>query len=140
MVDEGRLNALLHRVATEVAHIRRLLDGFGEEIADDEVALPACKYRLIVAIEAAADAASHVIASEGLRPPTSYADTFTSLHEGGWLDEELAALLADAAKFRNVLVHLYEDVDDDRVVEIARTRLTDLEAFVQAVAAQVRTD
>lgn len=137
MVDLSRLGALLQRIRDEVAAIRHL--GTRDDLRDDDTALPAAKYRLVVAIEAMTDVAEHVIASEGLRPATSFADSFRSLAEADWLDDELAAALADAARFRNLLVHHYADVDDDRVVEIIRTRMDDLDRFVTAVAERLES-
>jgi uncharacterized protein YutE (UPF0331/DUF86 family) len=71
--------------------------------------------------------ADHVIASEGLPQPTSFADSFVALAEAGWLAPDLARSLADAARFRNLLVHQYADVDDERVVDVLRSRLDDLD-------------
>lgn len=65
MVDVPRLGALLQRIRDEVAALRHLARREG--MRDDDVALPAAKYRLVVAIEAMIDVAEHVIASEGLR-------------------------------------------------------------------------
>jgi len=137
MVDIPRLGALLQRIRDEVAALRRL--GARDDLQDDDTALPAAKYRLVVAIEAMTDVAEHVIASEGLRPATSFADSFRSLAEAEWLDDELATTLAEAARFRNLLVHQYADVDDDRVVEILRTRMNDLDRFVTAVAERLES-
>lgn len=114
--------------------MRRLAVRDDADITDDTDALPAAKYRLVVAIEAAIDIADHVIASEGLRPSTSFADSFRSLAEAGLLESGLARALEDAAKLRNLLVHQYADVDDTRVVEIIRTRLADLDEFVIAIS------
>jgi uncharacterized protein YutE (UPF0331/DUF86 family) len=60
-----------------------------------------------------------------------------TLGESGWLASDLAEALADAASFRNLLVHQYGDVDDQRVLAIARTRLAHLDAFVDTVAQPV---
>lgn len=136
MVDAARVSALLGRIREEVDRLRDLAGRPDADLLDSVDALPAAKYRLIVAIEAATDVADHVIASEGLRPATSFADSFRSLREGGWLEADLADALADAARFRNLLVHGYAEVDDRRVIEIARTRLEDLEAFVGEIAAR----
>lgn len=138
MVDAARVAALLARVTDEVDELRAIGDRPDDELLGGDDALPAAKYRLIVAIEAATDVADHVIASEGLRPSTSFADSFRSLQEGGWLPGELAEALADAARFRNLLVHQYADIDDRRVVEIVRTRLDDLEAYVRRIADRTR--
>jgi uncharacterized protein YutE (UPF0331/DUF86 family) len=130
VVDAPRVAALLQRIREELSHLRRLGARDDGELFADPDAMAAAKYRLIVVIEAATDTADHVIAAEGLRPSTSFADSFRSLQEGGWLDAELADQLTDAARLRNVLVHQYADVDDRRVLEIIRTRLGDLDAFV----------
>lgn len=83
------------------------------------------------------DTADHVIASEGLRQATSFADSFQSLEESGWLDAELAGSLQDAARFRNLLVHQYAVVDDTRVLATIRTRLDDLDHFATTIAGRI---
>lgn len=41
------------------------------------------------------------------------------------------------ARFRNLLVHNYADVDDDRVVEILHTSLGDLGDYAAAIGAKL---
>lgn len=134
MVDAGRLAALLERLSVELTHLRRLAAWEAEELINDELALPAAKYRLAIAIEIAVDAGEHIIASEGLRSSLNYADTFAVLGESDWLEQDLSASLQDAARFRNLLIHGYATVNDSRVAEILKTRLNDLDAFRTAVA------
>lgn len=55
---------------------------------------------------------------------------FRALVDGGHIDAALAARLARAAGLRNVLVHMYLDVDD-REVFAALGRLDDLRAFAR---------
>lgn len=135
MVDAGRLASLLERVAAELRALRSLAARDAAELLADEVALPAAKYRLITAIEAAIDACEHVISSEGYRSSADYADSFRVLVEEHRLPAELGGRLQDAARFRNLLVHGYADVDDARVVTILQTRLGDLSQFVSRLAA-----
>ena len=52
----------------------------------------------------------------------------------GVIDVELASRLRSAIGFRNVLVHQYAEVDDDRVVA-SLGDLDDLDAYVAQVAA-----
>jgi uncharacterized protein YutE (UPF0331/DUF86 family) len=49
------------------------------------------------------------------------------------LGEELAASMSSAVRFRNLLVHEYAEIDDDRVVGYL-DRLDDLAGFVTSVA------
>jgi uncharacterized protein YutE (UPF0331/DUF86 family) len=59
------------------------------------------------------------------------------LREGADRPAGLAASLADAARFRNLLVHRYADIDDQRVVQFVRQRLADLEDYVEVIAARL---
>lgn len=134
MVDPRRLRAVLDRIGAEASQLRRLAAMSDDELMADPERMPGVKYRLQVAVEACIDAAEHIIASERLRAPESYADAFTALGEAGTLDPALTTSLEDAARFRNLLVHQYGDVDDSRVREILRTRIDDLERFRIAIA------
>lgn len=140
MVDAGRLRAVLDRLGAEIVHLRRLGSLSDDELQADPERMPGVKYRLQVAVEACIDAAEHVIASEGMRAPESFADAFAVLGENGVLDPGRARSLADAARFRNLLVHQYADVDDRRVREILRNRVNDLEWFRRALAAAASPD
>lgn len=55
------------------------------------------------------------------------------LADAGLIDTDLAAVLAGAVGFRDVLVHGYAEVDDRRVVSHLR-HLDDLRRFVTAMA------
>lgn len=103
----------------------------------DQTVLAAAKYQLIVAIEAAQAICNHLAARVARRAPSSYADCYRILGESGVLPPDLAARLADMAKFRNVLIHRYASVDDNRVHEIINRDLGDLEEFLAAVHAFV---
>ncbi len=86
-------------------------------------------------IEVCADIAAHIVSEKRLRVPTSYADTFRALFEGGFINAELCQLMEKMAKFRNVLVHNYDEVDAAIVVAILREHLDDFLKFRDAVLA-----
>lgn len=97
---------------------------------DDEDAM---RYEVQVAAQICIDLAGHVIASEGWRFPQDYAETFTILEEHGVIDSELAARLRSLAGLRNIIVHLYTEVDDDRVHGDLERGLGDLDRFAEAI-------
>ena len=86
-------------------------------------------------IETCSDIAGHIIADEKYRVPTGYADTFQVLSENRLIDEALAESLSKMAKFRNVVVHDYDQVDGEIVIGILRRRLSDFGLFKVAVVA-----
>lgn len=90
-------------------------------------------YRLLIAIEAALQICFHVSAQKLQRAPESYSDCFGLLHEAGFLSRSLAHDLQQMARFRNMLVHTYWEVDYERVYEILQGHLEDLRQFVQAI-------
>lgn len=83
---------------------------------------------LQVAIQACIDVATHILASRAVPIPDEYAQAFLQLGDEGLLPQDLAERMASAARFRNVLVHAYTDVDA-ALVFAGLGRLDDLEAF-----------
>ena len=94
------------------------------------------KYHLVIAIECCIGVANHIIASENFRFPRDNADSFVVLIEQGILPPEKDEAFRAMAKFRNRLVHLYWNVDDEKVHEYLRSSLGDFRAFAQTVAAR----
>ena len=93
------------------------------------------RYLVQTAAQICIDVAQHVIASEGLRPPADYGDAFRSLAEHHVIDDGLADRLVALSGARNVIAHLYAEVDDDRLAtSIREGGLDDLDAFARAVA------
>lgn len=97
------------------------------------------EHTLQLAIQAALDAASHIVSDERLGEPSTNRELFDRLAAGGWISREAAARLGDMAGFRNILVHGYQDVDLDIVVDAARNRVADLVAFVAAIRRRLTT-
>lgn len=88
---------------------------------------------LQIMIESCADIANHIVSDKGMRAPTGYADTFKVLHENRIISAELFATMEKMAKFRNIVVHQYEEVDAEIVVAILKKHLADFERFKAAV-------
>ena len=87
-----------------------------------------CSSRLQICI----DLGAHLLSEINARPPADYAGVFASLAAAGRLDEHLAGRMMQAARQRNLLVHSYLEVDDQRIFE-SLDHLDDLRAFAAAV-------
>lgn len=101
-----------------------------EDFTSDPYRVASAKYFLIVSIEAAVDMCNHVISKNKLRVPENYADTFKVMGEAGVFSKELVEKLAEMAKFRNRLVHIYWEVDDAVIYEILREDIQDVKDFL----------
>jgi uncharacterized protein YutE (UPF0331/DUF86 family) len=94
---------------------------------------------LQLAIQAALDVASHIVSDERLEEPTTNAALFAILARHGFVPAELSPALERMAKFRNVLVHGYVDVDPAIVRDVVENHLGDLDAFVTAIRTRLTT-
>jgi len=81
----------------------------------------------VVSIEAVIDLSNHLITQNKMRVPESYAETFKVLAEANVIEEELSKRLMEMAKFRNRLVHIYWEVDDELIYSIIKEDINDVE-------------
>lgn len=116
MVDPVRLARLLQRFGEQLSVLSDRAAEDRGALRAQEVLLSATKYRFVTAIESMIDIAHHLLASELWGPAETSADAVRLLGRHGVLDAALAERAAGAVGFRNLLVHGYADVDDDRVV------------------------
>ncbi|MGF1614745.1 MAG: DUF86 domain-containing protein [Gammaproteobacteria bacterium] len=66
--------------------------------------------------ESAADIALQRLKALGYALPTSYREIFIALQQSGHMPADMASDLVAACGMRNVLTHLYDTIDLDRVV------------------------
>jgi uncharacterized protein YutE (UPF0331/DUF86 family) len=132
MVDEVRVVRLLRSASDSIETLR------GEQSApaerrSDPLWLPGIKYLMIAAIECCIDVAQHLCSAQRWETPRDNGDAMQILGQRGVIGSETAEQMRRAVGFRNVLVHEYVDVDDAVVVRRLED-LTDLDAFIAAVA------
>jgi len=95
--------------------------------------IQAAKYSLLEIIEACIDIANYIISVKGFRRAEEYSEMFKVLEEEGMLGKKLANKLEDMARFRNLLVHRYGEIDNKRVLEIIRHNLKDIKEFEKEI-------
>ena len=88
------------------------------------------KYHLIVAIEGIVDLCNHVIAKNGFRTPEDYSDTIRVMEEHQAFTHEFIETLIKMVRFRNRLVHIYWDIDDNEIFRIITEHLADIQHFL----------
>lgn len=93
----------------------------------------AAKHSLLEIIEACIDIANYIISAKGFRRAEKYSEMFEVLKEEKIIGEKLAARLGEMARFRNLLVHRYGEIDNKRVLEIIKHNLGDIEEFERKI-------
>lgn len=127
-------------VADRVALIRRLLDETGmlplDDLGDftrDPRMVAAGESYLRRALEALLDIARHVLAKGFARGPSEYAEVARQLGDVGVVSREQSERLVLMARYRNRLVHGYDEVTARELYELLARRLDDIEEMVTAV-------
>lgn len=133
MVNPAKLTGLVRDLREYITYLRDLAELNQGAVLSDPYKRGAARYYLQVAIESCLDIAAHVIASEQLRPPATYRETFQILSEAGLIPDDFLPTLQQMASMRNRLVHLYADVDDQLVYSAIATAPADCERFVQLI-------
>jgi uncharacterized protein YutE (UPF0331/DUF86 family) len=95
---------------------------------------------LQLAAECALDLAHHLIAERGWKTPATYREAFEILSAEGVLEGELAGQMQRWAGLRNVLTHLYLQVDHRRLHEILTGELDQLERYAAALSGALREE
>ena len=109
-----------------------------ETFLKDKILIGSAKYYLQVSIECCLNVANHIIASEKLRAPRDYSDSFMVIQEEKLISSGLGNRLPQMAKFRNRLVHLYGEIEDAYVYEYIKEDLKDIEKFKLIIIKQYK--
>lgn len=131
MTDAELVAKKLAFIETCVRELRTLARP--ERIADDVREERFVEHTLQLAIQAALDVGSHIVSDERLGEPETSRDVFRLLAKTGFIPPPLSGRLEQMAGFRNVVVHLYQEVDLGIVRDVVENHLGDLLDFATAV-------
>jgi uncharacterized protein YutE (UPF0331/DUF86 family) len=109
MTDAELVAKKLAFIETCVRELRTLARP--ERIAEDVREQRFIEHTLQLAIQAALDVASHIVSDERLGEPDTNRDVFRLLERAGIVRVDLGGRLEQLAGFRNIVVHLYQEVD-----------------------------
>jgi len=129
--DKDKIIKLSSEISNSLLRLHELSELEKKVFISDPHKIASAKYFLIVAIEGAIDMCNHLISMNKLRAPDDYADTFRVLGDLGMFSEDFAKKLEDMARFRNRLVHIYWQVDDDLIYSIIVEDINDIEEFIE---------
>jgi len=133
MVDKALVLRKLAELEEYLGQIREYTNITIERYSSDWKIQRIIERTLQIMIETCADIAGHIISDRGYRIPKSYADTFKVLQEENILEKELFETMEKMAKFRNIVVHNYGNIDASIVVNILKRHLDDFLTYKNAI-------
>jgi uncharacterized protein YutE (UPF0331/DUF86 family) len=109
-----------------------------EALRDDSDERWAVERGLQICAQNVLDVATHLAAGSGRDAP-DYASAIDELGKIGILPTEFAFRFREVAGFRNILVHLYLDVDVAKIHTLLNSRLDDFREFARHVEAYLQS-
>ena len=131
--DVQKVRARIQTIEENVRRLETLQDRPHDEFVSDFVVLEAAKHLLQVSIEAMMDIGTHLASRLRLKTPNDGAEVFRRLAQEGLLPADHLPTYTRMVKFRNRLVHLYQEVDAEQVYQVVQNELADFRTFVADV-------
>lgn len=124
----------------KLTYLRQLLDDLAPYRSATMAEVTAEHYKLERLLEllviAATDTLFHLLAEQG-RSPGSYREAFKMAAAEGIISNDLGNRLQKAAGMRNILVHLYEDIDYKILRDSLDPAWKDFSQFVKLLEARL---
>ncbi len=129
-----KINKKINDIETSITRLSEFKNVPLSEFLDNRDMQDIASFRLIVATEAAIDICLHLVSKIFKSVPEDYAGCFRLLGEKGLITQDLSQNLVKMARFRNLLVHQYWDIDYSQVYSlITGAALDDLSSFTREV-------
>ncbi len=140
MIDKVLTERKLRRIEEYLREIRSVEIGSFKEFSSDIVKKRFIERNLELSIELMIDICKHFVSALDLKEPETYSDCMVSLVNAGIIPDSKADTFVSMVRFRNVLVHAYDGVDDSITYDIYKKHLGDFADFVACIRNYLRRD
>jgi uncharacterized protein YutE (UPF0331/DUF86 family) len=133
MVNKNKINSIYDHLKSSLEELRDIAKTDKDAFFQDGAKIGAAKYYLQTSIEACIDLGHHIISAEDYRSPQNLRDIFKVLSENGVLPKDFSETMQYMAGFRNRLVHLYWEVDNEELYKYLQNQLGDFDTYVHHI-------
>jgi len=132
-INHKRIAEKLKFIRANLKKLKELSELEKHKFLSDYRNYDTAKYNLQAAVEAMLDIAAHIISREGYTSPDTSADSFRILADEKIITEDMLLKFVKMTKFRNRIVHLYDQIDEEYIYQIINNNLSDIESFVDLI-------
>ena len=133
-IDIEKIKQKLTEIRQNIEKIKIYSSITEKEFWEDERNILAIKHLLLESIEACGNICVHILAKKLFKASSSFAECFENLYKMKVIDEDLSNKLIKMARFRNILVHRYLQIDEQKILEYAKNNLVDFNLFMKSIA------
>ncbi len=140
MIDKILIERKLGNIETFLKELDAAPIGSLPEFTSNVVARRFIERNLELAIEQMLDICKHLVSGLDLKEPETYAECFDILSAGGIIHADDAKKFQAMARFRNMLIHIYDGIDNAITYGIYTKHLSDFTLFVSDLRAFLRRE
>lgn len=122
----------LFKLDKNIDFIEDILKDGEENLLKDEARYYGLEHILQISVQNILDIGAHVLAESFKENPANYAEIIESLGKRGIIPADFASEQVGMAKFRNFLIHEYDSVNKDKVLEYAKAAPAIFKTFGRA--------
>jgi uncharacterized protein YutE (UPF0331/DUF86 family) len=139
-IDHTKISNLLDQICEGKNKLKILSESTKEEFLKEFKNIGSAKYNLVIVIEAMLDLSNNIVAKMKLGLPKDYADVFVVLNKENIFTKEFVVKLINLARYLNKLVHLYAEIDDEKVYNELKDNIQSFEMFEKVISNYLREE
>ena len=136
MVSPG-LASRISRLKRAIFRLKKYTSMSLETLLEEDI-IPALEREVQVAIQALLDIGEYIIAESGWESPQTYRDIAKILLVHEVLNVDEFNTLAQLAGLRNILVHVYTELDEEKIYSFAKELIEDAESLLTEMPRYVK--
>lgn len=133
MIDKNFLKQKLAYIESYYMEMEKVLSFSDKEIKEDLIKLRALERIFQLIVDEIIDTNNHIIRYKPLKLPADFQSTFIILAENKILSVDFAKKIAPVVGLRNRLVHRYEKIDLDLMLQNIRKNKGDFKEYIKYI-------
>lgn len=133
MIDKFLVEKKLRKIEDFLRELKTAEIGDFNEFKKNIIVKRFVERNIELSIEQMIDICKHLISGLDLDEPETYSECFDILSKAGVVSKETVNVFQSMVRFRNMLIHAYDDVDDTITYGMYKKRLEDFGLFVSAI-------
>ena len=133
MIDKPLIEKKLRRIEDLLRELNSVEISAIEEFRNDVVIKRFIERNIELAIEQMIDICKHLVSRLDLKEPETYSECLDLIAKEGIVAEQYLDTYKSMVRFRNLLIHAYEGVDDSITYSIYKQRLDDFRTFIKEI-------
>jgi len=133
MIDKQLVDKKLRTIEQYLREIREVNFSSFENFRKDIIKKRFVERNIELAIEQMIDVCRHIVSALDLKEPDTYAECFATLAKENIIPEDNVVTFQKMVRYRNMLIHAYNGVDDSITYGIITKNLGDFETFISLI-------